>query len=226
MKNNSTDALMRKERERRRKLISHGQTLLEEAKDQLKKAHPEGPDPQLEQRHGTLSESLIELEDSISTAVIGIRGETTDRRQQGIGTQLESIIRSIHRPILVVNQDFKEPKKSMLAFDGSESCRKALQMIATTEAFRSIPCHVVHVGSKAEAMLSEAKEVLEKAGVSVVTAELNGVIEDALAAYQESNGIDVTLMGAFSHNKIRGFLMGSFTAKMLEKTNKPLFLLR
>ncbi|PKM01288.1 MAG: universal stress protein UspA, partial [Gammaproteobacteria bacterium HGW-Gammaproteobacteria-7] len=38
--------------------------------------------------------------------------------------------------------------------------------------------------------------------------------------------IDLTLMGAFSHSRIRGFLVGSFTAKMMAKTQRPLQLLR
>ena len=38
--------------------------------------------------------------------------------------------------------------------------------------------------------------------------------------------IDLTIMGAFSHNRFRDFLLGSFTAKMLAATNRPLLLLR
>ncbi|MFU8788635.1 MAG: universal stress protein, partial [Methylobacter sp.] len=38
--------------------------------------------------------------------------------------------------------------------------------------------------------------------------------------------IDMTVMGAFGHTRIRDWLLGSFTVKMLTHSNKPLLLLR
>ena len=46
------------------------------------------------------------------------------------------------------------------------------------------------------------------------------------AMNQIENDIELTLMGAFSHNRFRDLLLGSFTAKMLAATNRPLLLLR
>ncbi len=51
-------------------------------------------------------------------------------------------------------------------------------------------------------------------------------IRNKLASYQAKEGIDLTVMGAYSHHRIRDVLLGSFTAKMLSKTQKPLLLLR
>jgi len=47
-----------------------------------------------------------------------------------------------------------------------------------------------------------------------------------LCAYQEKHAIDLTIMGAFSHTRLREMLLGSFTVKMLLHTKKPLLLLR
>jgi nucleotide-binding universal stress UspA family protein len=47
-----------------------------------------------------------------------------------------------------------------------------------------------------------------------------------LANYQVEKNIDLMVMGAFGHSRIREILLGSFTAKMLEKTQRPLLLLR
>jgi nucleotide-binding universal stress UspA family protein len=216
------------EQARSKLLIKQGQLMLNHAKAQVEAAGID--DAELCQRHGSLVESLIELEDKIRVLVIGIRGESHEDDQvngesQGIGTQLESIIRSLSKPILVVNKPFTEPKTIMLAYDGSEACKKALDMLASSPLFKNIECHIVHVGEDKN-LLDDAAKVLKGEGIQTITAMLEGKIEEALAVYQESNNIDLMLMGAFTHNRFRDFLVGSFTAKMLDKTQQPLLLLR
>ena len=76
----------------------HGQHLLEAAKhrlDQLGIVHPKAV-----QRHGNLVDSLKEMEDDIRLLVIGRQGESAPEQQ--VGSQLESVIRILHRPIGVI----------------------------------------------------------------------------------------------------------------------------
>jgi nucleotide-binding universal stress UspA family protein len=91
---------------------------------------------------------------------------------------------------------------------------------------QGMPCHVVYVGKNGEALLDEANVVLKNAGVEVTCVQLEGEVDEVLAKYQIENDIELTLMGAFSHNRFRDLLLGSFTAKMLAATNRPLLLLR
>lgn len=212
-------------------LIKQGQLMLNAAKERVKSQQVDQVETY--QHHGSLSQSLVELENEMRAMVIGIRGEMHEADNQakndGIGHQLESVIRSMHKPVLVVNKAFSKPKTSMLAYDGSESCKKALQMIVSSKLFKGMPCHIVHVGennSKTEKLLADASQVLNKAGIKTVNKLLSGSAVIALTDYQLEQDIDLTLMGAFSHNKFRDFLLGSFTEKMLTATNRPLLLLR
>ncbi len=209
-----------------RLLLKQGQIILKAAKDRVKTQGVE--EVESYQHRGSLAQSLVELEQDIRFMVIGIRGNAHESQEQnqGIGHQLESVIRSMHKPILVVNKAFSEPKSAMLAYDGSDSCKKALAMIASSKLFKKLPCHIVHVGNQGEAILSEAVSVLQQAGIQTSSAQLEGSVVEALVNYQKENDIEITLMGAFSHNRFRDFLIGSFTAKMLAATNRPLFLLR
>lgn len=216
--------LIEVEQSRASLMIKKGQLMLNAAKESAVNAGV--TNVSIYQHHGTLAESLIELEDDIRVLVMGIRGKEHDSQSEGIGHQLETVIRSLHKPILVVNEEFTEPKKAMLAYDGSAACVKALQMVISSKLFKKIPCHLVHVGDGAEALLSEASDKLIQAGIEVTAVQLEGEADEALAKYQIENDIGIMLMGAFSHNKFRDFLLGSFTAKMLEKTNRPLLLLR
>jgi len=205
-------------------LIKKGQLMLNAAKQRIMDFGIDRVETY--QHHGSLTESLVELEDDIRVMVIGIRGKLHENKKEGIGHQLESVLRAIHKPIFVVNTEFKQPKKAMLAYDGSASCKKALQMVASSKLFKDIPCHLVHVGYKGDDILAEASQILIDAGVEVESVQLNGQADEVLANYQLENDIDLTLMGAFSHNRFRNFLLGSFTAKMLAATNRPLLFLR
>ncbi len=207
-----------------RLLIKKGQHLLECAKQRVINSGVSSP--KLSQRHGSLSESLIDLEEEIGLIVMGIRGESHAQSEKGLGNQLETVIRSLHKPILVVTKEYTEPKKVMLAYDGSESCKKALNMIAASSLCLGLACHIVHVGNKGQELLNDAAAVLRDAGIETITSQIDGKIEQVLADYQVNNDIDIMLMGAFSHNRFRGLLLGSLTTKMLAATNRPLLLLR
>jgi nucleotide-binding universal stress UspA family protein len=215
------------EQARAQLLIKKGNAMLQSAKQ---KAVAMGvSEVQTRQRHGSLAETLVELEQQIRVLVLGIHGEHHAEDQAGIGAQLETIIRALHKPILVVNTAFSEPQNIMLAYDGSDACHRALELIAEGPLFKTMTCHLVHVSDEArdaEQLLKPAAETLIESGIQVITAHLSGQVEQALANYQAEQNIDLTLMGAFSHNRFRDFLLGSFTAKMLSETQKPLFLLR
>ncbi|MCK7596005.1 universal stress protein [Microbulbifer sp. CAU 1566] len=178
------------------------------------------------QRHGAVTESLVELEDHIRVLVLGIRGEEHEDSDRGLGAHLETVVRSLHKPILVVNREFKAPRSIMLAYDGSEAARKALDMVATSAVFKEVECHLVYVGDGADSVLAEGAEALSHGGISVISANLQGKTVEALIAYQQKHDIDLTVMGAFSHSKLRDLLLGSITAKMLQGTKQPLLLLR
>ncbi|MCG8383566.1 MAG: universal stress protein [Gammaproteobacteria bacterium] len=215
------------EQHRSQLLVKKGNLMLQAAKQRVEAADVK--EIELRQQKGSLSESLVDLEEHMRVLIIGIRGTRHERQQQGLGTQLETVIRAIHQPILVVNNDFKPPQKVMLAYDGGKGSKKALEIVTASPLSQHVPCHLVHVGDKAnrsEHILDEAAQQLRTAGVDTTVAQLTGKAEDALVTYQLEHDIDLTVMGAFSHTRVRDFILGSFTAKMLERTQRPLFLLR
>lgn len=214
------------EEQRSRILREEGKALLADISARLVSAGQ--PQPVLRQRRGTLQNTLIDCEEDIRILVMGIRGLDHQDRADHLGDQLESVARALYKPILVVNREFTEPRKIMLAFDGSEGSRKALRMITDRPLLKGLPCHLVNVSQsrRSSAHLEDAVARLEQAGVTVTVAELNGPPQEALCNYQQREQIDLTVMGAFSHTRIRDLLIGSFTVKMLLKTRQPLLLLR
>ncbi len=207
--------------------LQQGKLLLEAAKQRVMQSGIS--EPILTQRHGSLVEALIELEDVTRVLVIGLRGKVHENQPDKIGAKLESIIRSLHKPILVVNERFKAPERIMLAYDGSTASDKALDIVANSPLYKGLICHLVCVskGDDKGKLLEIAENKLKQAGgIEVVAQKLAGKPDLVLCEYQETHKIDMTVMGAFSHTKLRDLLLGSFTAKMLLHSKKPLLLLR
>jgi len=181
------------------------------------------------QRHGDLLESLRELESDIRLLVIGRQGESSDGAELHVGSQLESVIRIMHRPVLVTPTSFKKPESVMLAFDGGATTRKGVEMLAASPLLRGLPIHLVMVGTETTenaVQMEAACSTLASAGHKVHAVIRAGEVEPALHTYQEEHGIDLLVMGAYGHSRIRQFLVGSTTAHMLRTTTSPLLLLR
>jgi hypothetical protein len=65
---------------------------------------------------------------------------------------------------------YKEPHNLMIAYDGSATTRKAVEMVAASPLFKGLTCHLVMVNNDAKGsteQLNWAKEVLISAGFDV-----------------------------------------------------------
>lgn len=214
--------------EKRNKLaMERGRQLLAIAKERAQTAGSSEVDGC--QRHGGLVETLSELQEGIRLLVLGQRGEAASVASEHLGSHLERVVRSMQRPILVTPAEFNAPKKVMLAFDGSATTRKGVDMVAGSPLLRGLPCHLVTVGSdtpEKRAKLEQASQILEGAGIEAPTAILPGESESVLRQYQQDHDIDLIIMGAYGHSRIRQFLIGSTTTAMLRQSVVPVLLLR
>ncbi|MFC3284915.1 universal stress protein [Litchfieldella rifensis] len=186
-------------------------------------------EPGIRQRNGELVETLAELEDDIRLLVIGKRGEAAHKASEHLGSNLERVVRSLHRPILVVPEAFETPRQVLIAFDGSKTTRKGVEMVAKSPLFRGISCHVVMVGAEVADMRSQldwALMTLNDAGFEAHGEIRAGEVEESLRSYQQEHAIDLLVMGAYGHSRIRHLLVGSTTTGMLRKATVPVLLLR
>lgn len=221
------DELASLDEQRGKLALEQGHIMLAAAKERAMKDGVAAPESK--QRHGDLLESLQELESETRLLVIGRQGESSGGLSQHVGSQLESVIRIMRRPILVTPTSFKKPESAMLAFDGGATTRKGVEMLAASPLLKGLPIHLVMVGAETGeswAQLDAACSTLTAAGHKVHTAIRAGEVEPTLHAYQIEHGIDLLVMGAYGHSRIRQFLVGSTTSHMLRTSNSPLLLLR
>ena len=221
------DELAQLDRKRAKLALEHGHHMLDEAEARVKAAGAE--EAVKRQRHGNLTESLVALEKETRLFVMGLHGESSSDRDIHIGSQLETVFRSVHRSILLVPDDYSEPKSAMLAFDGSPTAFRGVELIAQSPVLKGMPLHLVMVGADTEdrwEQLKKAEQMLSGLGVDITLAIRAGDVEPALHAYQEEHDIDILVMGAYGHSRIRQFLVGSTTTTMLKTAKKPLVIIR
>jgi nucleotide-binding universal stress UspA family protein len=223
------DELVELDQQRSKLALKQGHLMLDEAEQRVKADGVEHVSKR--QRHDELASSLVELEPEARLFVMGLHGEGSNSEVgRHVGSQLETVIRSVHRPVFLVPDEYTEPRSAMLAFDGSETAFRSIELLAGTPVFRGMPFHLVMIGSDTEEkreQLGRAREILAAQELDVHEAICQGSdVEKTLHAYQDEHGIDVLIMGAYGHSRIRRFLVGSTTTKMLETARKPLVILR
>lgn len=187
------------------------------------------PSPLSRLRNGELVETLAELESETRLFVLGKRGAAGDKSPQHLGSNLERVIRALHRPILVVPSAFSVPQKIMIAFDGSMTTRKGIDLLASSPLFKGLECDVVMVGPDsptAHEHLDWARSTLSAGGVMVQTYIIGGEADAALPEYADRNNVDLLVMGAYGHSRIRHLLVGSTTTAVLRTSTLPVLLLR
>ncbi|ROO30524.1 universal stress protein A [Salinisphaera orenii MK-B5] len=214
--------------EKRAKLAQEqGRLMLRAAQERAREAGVADATTRL--RNGALVEALVEIEDSIRLLVLGKRGTNADAAREHLGSNLERAIRSLHCPILITPPGFGAPKRVLIAFDGSRTALRMIERIATSPLLREAECHIVFVGQDSEALAEQlvtAGRHLDDACAGVHTQTLTGEIETSLRDYQQRHAIDLLVMGAYGHSRIRHLLIGSTTTEMIRHATIPLLILR
>lgn len=205
----------------------HGQHLLDAAKQRASDAGIEKP--HCSQRHGDLTDTIKELEEKTRLLIMGRQGEDSETEASHVGSHIENIVRSLHRPILVTPQKFIQPERFLIAYDGSPTSRKCVEMIANSPLVKGLECHILfasHKTDEAIAHLSWAEQQLNNSGFNVIASIYPGDAENTIIDYCAQQEIQLLAMGAYGHSRIRQFWVGSTTTNLLARTTIPLLLLR
>lgn len=181
------------------------------------------------QRLGRLDDTLHEQQDGVRLFVLGRRGESAQSTPRDFGRNVERVVRALGRPILTVTEGFKAPERVLIAFDGSRITRQGVEMVAGSPLFRGLPVHLLMAGKASHdgpKHMAWATAQLEAAGLDVVGEIVPGDPETVIAQAIESKGIDLLVMGAYTHSPLRSLLMGSKTTEVLRAARIPTLLLR
>ena len=145
-----------------------------------------------------------------------------------LGANLERVVRASARPVLVASRAFRPIRRFLIAYDGGPAALKAVDFAARQAALRGLECHLVTVAPQggAGAILDQPAELLRRGGLTVTAQTLHGEPEQAIAAHVGAAEIDLLVMGAYGHSRIRTLLVGSTTTAMLRACRIPVLVFR
>ncbi|MFN2327814.1 MAG: universal stress protein, partial [Chromatocurvus sp.] len=134
--------------------------------------------------------------------VLGRRGRSAEATQRDLGRNVERVVRALRKPILAVTDNFAEPKRALFAFDGGSITRRGVQTIASSKLFRDMPIQLLMSGKENKdsgKQLEWAGRALTDAGLDATTTLIPGDAERIIGSQVMDNGIDILIMGAYSH---------------------------
>ncbi|KPQ12104.1 MAG: universal stress protein family protein [Saliniramus fredricksonii] len=213
--------------ERARLAQKRGRLILEEARARIGGQGVEQINTRL--RNGDLVEALQEAESDAALVIVGKRGEAADFARMHLGSNLERVVRASRKPVLVTSRAFKPQNRFLIAFDGGDSVMKAVRHIAAGKLFTGMECRLLTVGQPSAMVrerLETAQSVLRDAGFTVSSEIREGQPESVIITAIEAEKIDLLVMGAYGHSRIRSLIIGSTTSEMVRSCLVPVMLFR
>lgn len=204
-----------------------GRAILDDAKAVIVKTGVDNVTTRL--RIGDIVETVAESEADADMVVVGKRGEAADFAKLHLGSNIERIVRSSHKPVFVAARAFKPIKRFLIAYDGGASSLKAVQFAATNPLLADLQCHLLMAGADTPELrrkLDAASAILKAGGHAVEAAIAAEAPEVAIAQIVDTVPIDLLVMGAYGHSRIRSLIIGSTTTEMIRSCKIPVVLFR
>jgi len=209
--------------------LSHkrGRAILEDAKDIMLNAGVSQVTTML--RNDGIVETVQGFEKDADLIIIGKRGERTGSDEEHLGSNFERVVRASHKPMMVASRSYEPIKRFLIAFDGRASAMKAVNYLAQNPAFNDLECRLLSVTdptTEAAQQLESAAASLRDAGYAVETKIRPGKPEAIICETIRGDDIDLLLMGAYGHSRIRNLFIGSTTTQMIRSCKIPVLLFR
>ncbi|APV35270.1 universal stress protein [Acinetobacter soli] len=173
------------------------------------------------QEKGDFLEQSFSVLRETDFVVIGKVGERAAEKNKPIGSNVENFIRGANCTVMTVGENFKIPTRFIFAYEYSPTCLNIMQRISQSDLLKSLQCHLLYVGDHPE-VLKDPEEYLLTAGLDVVTVYRYGDVAENILEYQQELGIQMIVLGAFSHSKLHQFFLGSIATSIFRNASVPL----
>ena len=184
---------------------------------------------------GKISPIIIEEAQSADLILMAKKGEHFHIKEGGLlGSVAEAVVRNSGKPVVVTPDNFMEIESIGLAYDGSDSASKALKLSLELSEQAVWPMTVVIVTSdleKAAALSARVEEANQKdpdeppiADCAIIN--LPGKESDEIIKFIREGAVELMVMGAYGHNRLRELLLGSTTSHVIRKSPIPVLLTR
>jgi nucleotide-binding universal stress UspA family protein len=172
---------------------------------------------------------ICERAKSVDLVMIGHRG-INERFSSGLlGSTAESVARKSPRPLFVSPMRFREIKRLVLAYDGSERASRAMRAAAEFSTVLGAPLTVVTIARDlklGERTLNEARTYLESYSIKPEFKLIPGHAHEEIIRFLRDSDADLLFIGAYGHSRVIEMVIGSNTEYVMRNSPCPVFLSR
>ncbi len=184
----------------------------------------------LEKENGNPVDVICEKARLVDLVIMGAHGEFARWGEKMLGATVETVARLIIKPILIVPRSYREIRRILLAYDGSENSSKALTMAAFLASSFQVPLTVLNVNDsreEGEQIVKETREYLQAYRIPEVEEKVvAGDAPQKIVEVSDFIQADMIIMGSFGHSRIREAILGSTTVQVMRKVQIPLLMVR
>ena len=176
---------------------------------------------------GVVPTEILRVAQGMDLILVGRGGLHIGLSKALLGSAVETVVRRSSTPTFVTPARFAPPRKALLATDGSPSAMAALEIAAACASTLALPLHVVHgtaIATCGQQVLDEAQARLTAVGVSYQGELYVGNAHEDLVRYITEREYDLLFMGAFGHQRIVEWVLGSTTQYVLRTCPAPVVL--
>jgi nucleotide-binding universal stress UspA family protein len=177
---------------------------------------------------GKIDETIIEEAQNTDFIVMARKGEHFHLKEGGLlGSVAQSVIRNSGKPVMITPEKFVEIESMGIAFDGSPSAIKALELSLKISQQAAWPLTAIIITEDAEKAAKLNLQVEETAELHETDCEViiqPGKESDEIIKYIGEGAVELIVMGAYGHKRWREFLLGSTTSHIINKSPIPVLL--
>jgi nucleotide-binding universal stress UspA family protein len=146
-----------------------------------------------------------------------------------LGSTTESVARKSPRPLFVSPLRFREIRRALLAYDGSDRAARAMRAAAEFASTLAIPLVVITAASdqqRGERTLEVARSYLSPYAIQADFKLVKAHAHEAIVSSVNEFDAGLLFIGAYGHSRIREMVIGSNTEYVLRNVPCPVFLSR
>jgi nucleotide-binding universal stress UspA family protein len=179
---------------------------------------------------GVVANEICDQARMADLVVIGHRGVNEQFSTGLLGGTAESVTRKSPKPVFVSPMHFREIRRPLLAYDGSQRASAAMHFAAELTTALELPLTVLHVTrddtENGARVLDEARRYLQSYGLAADCKSVHGHPHEAIVDVIRDRGHDLLFIGAYGHSRIIEMVLGSTTEYVLRNSGCPVFLTR
>ncbi len=177
---------------------------------------------------GKINQIIIEESQGVDLILMTKEGEHFHLKEGGLlGSIAEAVVRNSGNPVLITPETFLEIESMGLAYDGSVPAAKALKLSLELSEQASWPLTVVTINEdadKADKLCTEAEELIGKYSADCEIIIMQGKEGEEIIKFIKEGSVELMVMGAYGHNRLRELFLGSTTTHIIRKSPIPVLL--